>query len=215
MPLALNHLTGNHFLIAALAAFSLSAAKPAAADVFYFVAEDGTSHFSDQPSDSRHRLFLTVSGETRASSVEQRSRRGLSEARHQLDGEILAAAQANRIDAALLHSVVGVESGYNPKAVSPKGALGLMQLMPDTARRYGVADPLNAAQNLHGGARHLRDLLDRFSDDKTLALAAYNAGAGAVMAHGRRIPPYPETIRYVPKVLHLYERLRSGTQTSS
>lgn len=141
------------------------------------------------------------------------SPRSTTEARHPFDGEILAAAQANRIDVALLHSVVNVESGYNPRAVSPKGALGLMQLMPDTARRYGVADPLNAAQNLHGGARHLRDLLDRFSDDKTLALAAYNAGTGAVMAYGRRIPPYPETIRYVPKVLHLYELLRSSTKT--
>ena len=200
-------------LITVLLTISFSAATPAAADVFSFIAEDGTPHFSDQPSDSRHRLFLADKGKESVSSIGKISPRSTTEARHRFDGEILAAAQANRIDVALLHSVVNVESGYNPRAVSPKGALGLMQLMPDTARRYGVADPLNAAQNLHGGARHLRDLLDRFSDDKTLALAAYNAGTGAVMAYGRRIPPYPETIRYVPKVLHLYELLRSSTKT--
>lgn len=200
-------------LAAALFAFSLSAVTPAIADVFYFVAEDGTPHFSDQPSDSRHRLFLAVGGETQAAAAGRPASRSLREARRRLAGEITAAAQANRIDAALLHSVVEVESAYNPHAVSPKGALGLMQLMPDTARRYGVTDPLDAAQNLRGGARHLRDLLDKFSGDKTLALAAYNAGVGAVLAHGRRIPPYPETVRYVPAVLNRYELLRSGAQT--
>lgn len=205
-----NRPPSGRLLIAALLAFSLSAATPVMADVFYFVADDGTPHFSDQPSDSRHRLFLAVGGKTRATG--KVSRPGLREARQHLAEEITAAAQANRIDVALLHSVVEVESGYNPKAVSPKGALGLMQLMPDTARRYGVTDPLDAAQNLQGGARHLRDLLDRFSDDKKLALAAYNAGVGAVLAHGRRIPPYPETIRYVPAVLQRYELLRSGAQ---
>lgn len=206
-----NRPPSGRLLITALLAFSLSAATPVMADVFYFVADGGTPHFSDQPSDSRHRLFLAVGGKTQAAG--KVSRPGLREARRRLAEEITAAAQANRIDAALLHSVVEVESGYNPKAVSPKGALGLMQLMPDTARRYGVTDPLDAAQNLQGGARHLRDLLDRFSNDKKLALAAYNAGAGAVLAYGRRIPPYPETIRYVPAVLQRYELLRSGAQT--
>ena len=88
-----------------------------------------------------------------------------------------------------------------------------MQLMPATARRYGVADPFDSAQNLRGGAHHLRDLLDLFSGNKELALAAYNAGTGAVLAHGRRIPPFTETTRYVPAVLQRYELLRRGTQT--
>lgn len=214
MLLVVNYPIGGRLLIATLLAFSLSAAKPAVADIFYFVAEDGTSHFSDQASDSRYRLFLADKRKTPDLSIAKVSHQGgTSEAKLYFDREILAAARANQIDVALLHSVVGVESGYNPKAVSPKGALGLMQLMPDTARRYGVTDPFNAAQNLQGGAHLLRDLLDRFSDDKKLALAAYNAGIGAVLAHGRRIPPYPETARYVPAVLQRYEQLRKGAQT--
>lgn len=217
MLLVVNYPIGGRLLIATLLAFSLSAAKPAVADIFYFVAEDGTSHFSDQASDSRYRLFLAEKRKTPDRSIAKVSHQGGTRdaKRYYFDREILAAAQANQIDVALLHSVVGVESGYNPKAVSPKGALGLMQLMPDTARRYGVTDPLNAAQNLQGGAQLLRDLLDRFSDDKKLALAAYNAGIGAVLAHGRRIPPYPETARYVPAVLQRYEQLRKGTQTGT
>lgn len=214
MLLVVNYPIARHLLIAILLAFSLSVAKPAVADIFHFVAEDGTSHFSDQASDSRYHLFLAEKRKTPDLSIAKISHQGgTREAKRYFDREILAAARANQIDAALLHSVIGVESGYNPKAVSPKGALGLMQLMPDTARRYGVTDPLNATQNLQGGARLLRDLLDRFSDDKKLALAAYNAGIGAVLAHGRRIPPYPETARYVPTVLQRYEQLRNGMQT--
>ena len=199
-------------LMIMLFACGLYVAAPAAADVFQFIAEDGTPHFSDQPSDARFRLLLRTGGEVRAEPKGRPARPGLRAARRRFDGEISAAAQANRIDAALLHAVVEVESGYNARAVSPKGALGLMQLMPATARRYGVADPLDAAQNLHGGAHHLRDLLDLFSDNKELALAAYNAGTGAVLAHGRRIPPFAETTRYVPAVLQSYELLRRGTQ---
>jgi len=199
-------------LITVLLTISFSAATPAAADVFSFIAEDGTPHFSDQPSDSRHRLFLADKRKIPDLSIAKVSHQGRSEAKRYLDREILAAARANRIDVALLHSVIQVESSYNPKAISSKGALGLMQLMPETARRYSVTDPLDAAQNLQGGARLLRDLLDRFSDDKKLALAAYNAGTSAVMAHGRRIPPYPETVRYVPAVLQRYEQLRNDAQ---
>jgi len=215
MPLIFNHLTYSRLLIGTLLAFSLSIAEPAAADIFYFVTEDGTSHFSDQASDSRYRPFLVDKRKISNSSVARIFHRGTSEEKRHLDREIFAAAQVNGIDVALLHSVIEVESGYNPKAISPKGALGLMQLMPDTARRYNVTDPLNATQNLQGGARLLRDLLDRFSDDKELALAAYNAGTRAVMTHGRRIPPYPETVRYVPTVLQRYEQLRNGVNVLS
>ena len=82
--------------------------------------------------------------------------------------------------------------------------MGLMQLMPSTALRYGVVDAMDASQNLRGGAHHLRDLLDQFAGDHELALAAYNAGVGAVLAHGRQIPPFAETRRYVPAVMQLY-----------
>jgi soluble lytic murein transglycosylase-like protein len=116
------------------------------------------------------------------------------------------AARTYELEPALLHAVISVESGYNPKAKSRKGASGLMQLMPDTARRYGVADIFDPAQNVRAGARYLRDLLRMFNNDMKLALAAYNAGENAVIRHGR-IPPYQETVAYVPKVLAFYKKL--------
>jgi soluble lytic murein transglycosylase-like protein len=116
-------------------------------------------------------------------------------------------AEENGLDPALIKAVALVESGFNPKAVSPKGAQGLMQLMPATASRYGVSNPHDPYQSLRGGAQHLRDLLDEFSGDVTLALAAYNAGSGAVRRHGG-VPAYKETREYVAKV----ERNLGGTR---
>ena len=99
------------------------------------------------------------------------------------------------------------ESAYDPHAVSKAGAVGLMQLMPGTARRYGVTDRRDPRENLTGGVRYLRDLLIQFND-VVLALAAYNAGEFAVIEHGRRVPPYPETRAYVRKVLTFYREYR-------
>lgn len=118
--------------------------------------------------------------------------------------EIDQAARAYRLDRALLDAVIAVESAYARDAVSPKGAVGLMQLMPATAQRFGVADPHDVLQNIRGGARYLRYLLDSFGGDLGLALAAYNAGEGAVRRHGGRIPPWRETIDYVRKVKGRY-----------
>jgi soluble lytic murein transglycosylase-like protein len=117
----------------------------------------------------------------------------------------LAAEAARRygIDPALVLAVVDVESAFRPRAVSPKGAQGLMQLMPGTARELGVQDPFDPGQNLDGGARHLRALLNKYQGDLEKALAAYNAGAGAVERHGG-VPPYAETREYVRKVLGKY-----------
>ena len=98
-----------------------------------------------------------------------------------------------------MHAVIPAESGYNPNAVSRKGATGLMQLMPDTARRYGVQNILDPVQNIHGGVRYLKDLLAMFNGDIELALAGYNAGENAVIRAGRRIPPYPETMATFPR----------------
>jgi len=118
------------------------------------------------------------------------------------------AACAQGVDPDLLHAVIAAESGYARRAVSPRGAQGLMQLMPATARNYGVTDPFDARQNIHAGAQHLRRLLDQFGQDTTLALAAYNAGAGAVIRYQRRVPPYAETQAYVPRVLRRWAELR-------
>ena len=114
---------------------------------------------------------------------------------------IAAAADRHGLDRALLAAIVEMESGFQPRAVSPKGARGLMQLMPATAKRFGVTDPFDPAQSLDGGAQYLHWLLQRFEGRTDLALAAYNAGEGAVDRHGGRIPPYGETLRYVNGVL--------------
>lgn len=126
-----------------------------------------------------------------------------------LDLETLIAETARRhnLNPALVRSVVAVESAFHPNAVSPKGAQGLMQLMPHTARSLGVADPFDPAQNLDGGTRHLKDLVARYGGNLDLALAAYNAGQGAVQRH-RGVPPYRETREYVKKVLERYRKGR-------
>ena len=121
--------------------------------------------------------------------------------------EIVSAARKAGIDPALVHAVIGVESAYNAKAVSPKGAVGLMQVVPGTGRRYGVEDLLNPRANLSAGTQYLSYLMRIFEGDLELVLAAYNAGENAVLRHGRTIPPYRETRGYVPRVLRIYEAL--------
>jgi soluble lytic murein transglycosylase-like protein len=106
----------------------------------------------------------------------------------------------------LLHAVIAVESAYDSRAVSPKGAQGLMQLMPATARRFGVSDPFDPHENVRGGARYLKALLAQFNGDLRLTLAAYNAGESAVVRYGNRVPPFAETQKYVPKVIARMQR---------
>ena len=113
-------------------------------------------------------------------------------------------AQENQLSPQLVHSVIQVESNYNPDAVSPKGAQGLMQLIPSTARRFGVANVFDPADNIQGGARYLKHLLDLYKGDEALALAAYNAGEGAVSRYGG-VPPFPETQNYVARVRQLLD----------
>jgi soluble lytic murein transglycosylase-like protein len=121
---------------------------------------------------------------------------------------VSAAATANELPAALLHAVIKTESAYNPSAVSAKGAGGLMQLMPDTAREMGVTNVYDPKANIQGGARYLKRLMTLFDNDIALAVAAYNAGPQAVLSRGGVIPPFAETQRYVPSVLRQYRRLQ-------
>lgn len=120
--------------------------------------------------------------------------------------EVLLAAKETTIDPALIHAVIAVESKHNAKARSLKGAYGLMQLMPATAQRFNVRDKQNTKQNILAGAQYLRELLTAFNGDINLSLAAYNAGPGAVYKYGGHIPPYKETLEYVPKVLRFYRQ---------
>jgi soluble lytic murein transglycosylase-like protein len=121
---------------------------------------------------------------------------------------VLAAALASKIEPALIEAVITAESAFNPMAVSRTGAVGLMQLMPDTAERFGVTDRWDPAQNILGGAKYLNFLLNKFGNKK-LAIAAYNAGEGNVKKHRNKIPPFSETRAYVPRVLAYYTRYRS------
>ncbi|MDP1674712.1 MAG: lytic transglycosylase domain-containing protein [Burkholderiales bacterium] len=124
-------------------------------------------------------------------------------------GLIEAAARKAALNPALVHAIIAVESGYNPEARSPKGAIGLMQLMPATASRFGVTDPASSPEaNLRAGTRYLRYLMQLFDDQLELVLAAYNAGEHAVMRHGNRIPPFRETQKYVPAVMARYHEWR-------
>ncbi len=120
------------------------------------------------------------------------------------------AAKNMDVNPLLVHSVIQVESNYNPYAVSPKGARGLMQLMPATARRFGVKNSFDAKQNIEGGVKYLKFLQDTFKDDR-LAIAAYNAGEGAVTKYGN-VPPYPETMNYVAKVGKKYGQAKRAAE---
>jgi soluble lytic murein transglycosylase-like protein len=128
---------------------------------------------------------------------------------HRLDRIVSAAAERHKIDPALVKAVISTESGWNPQAVSNKGAVGLMQLIPGTAQRYGVGNPFDPAQNVEGGTTYLKWLLDRYNGDLTKSLAAYNAGERSVDRSGG-VPAYPETRRYVQKVTDTYFRSGAG-----
>ena len=118
--------------------------------------------------------------------------------------EFRAAARQTGVDDAWLRAVAHAESDFDAKALSPKGAMGVMQLMPDVAKEYGVADPYSSTESINAGARHLRGLMRRYKGDLTLVAAAYNAGIGTVSRYGG-VPPYAETQEYVSKVTALYE----------
>jgi soluble lytic murein transglycosylase-like protein len=163
---------------------------------FRLIDEEGVTHITDSPTDPRYRPLSSFSGTSSGwLKVPQSVRGGAVFAE-----EIRATAERYGVSATLVEAVIQTESAFNPWAVSRKGAQGLMQLMPQTAYALGVRDSFNPRQNIDGGVRHLRYLLDRYPGNMALALAAYNAGEGAVDYH-RGIPPYPETQQYVKKVL--------------
>jgi hypothetical protein len=122
------------------------------------------------------------------------------------------AAKRHDVDPLLVHSVIQVESNYNPYAVSPKGAQGLMQLMPETARRFGVRNSFDIKENIEGGVRYLKYLGTLFPQDPRLTVAAYNAGEGAVWKYGNSIPPYRETVQYVDRVGKRYGQARRAAE---
>lgn len=201
------------------------------ADIYAFVDSRGVKHISNIRDDPRYQLIMRTP-EYRRPDKPQPSSYAPSRSISRGDGYVfsgkrrigksIAINNANRkryakdiaqiatqynLDPALIHAVISAESAFNPYAISPKGAIGMMQLMPDTARRFGVYDPYDPIANMQGGARYLRWLIDRFNNT-SLALAAYNAGEGAVENYGNTIPPYQETQTYVNRVLQYYNFYR-------
>lgn len=178
----------------------------AGGDIYWFQDEQGVVHMSNVPVDARFQFKEREGRQKETKILSGKPKRGY-------DKLIDRVAHAEGLDSDLLRAVVETESNFDPKAVSKKGALGLMQLMPETARGMGVTDPFHPAENLGAGARYLRQLIDKYEGKLTLALSAYNAGENAVERY-KGIPPFPETEDYVRKVLEAYDRTAKKRQAA-
>lgn len=187
--------------------FAIGAAAPVQAEVYWFTDENGVTHFSNVPTDARYVPFIR---DGRGKTARKPATSIAPHLKARYASMIDSIAHIYSLESELIHAVVSVESAYDASAISEKGAAGLMQLMPATARRYGVIDRFDPVQNLHGGAKYLSDLLRMFNGDVSLSLAAYNAGERNVIRHGNRIPPFSETRNYVPRVLDLYRKYQAG-----
>lgn len=177
----------------------------AGADIYKYVDKHGRIHLSDKPAhDGYKRIVRTWKGWKEA----QVAYRDSAKNRKRYAPAIDSVAKQNRLPRALVHAVITAESAYDPNAVSHAGAVGLMQLMPGTAERYGVRNRKDPLANVAGGTRYLRDLLKMFDNNLVLALAAYNAGENAVIKYGNKIPPYEETQTYVQRVLKFYNNYK-------
>jgi len=162
------------------------------AEIYKYVDSKGIIHFTDTPTTGFYRIYRSDVG-------------GLSA----LYSLVQYYARLNNLDENLVRAVIKVESDFNPKAVSRRGAIGVMQLMPETAKSLKVHNPFDLEQNIRGGTRYLKSLLERFNNDLDLALAAYNAGPTAVLRHGG-IPPYDETRNYVKRVKQYLRNYRQS-----
>jgi soluble lytic murein transglycosylase-like protein len=185
-------------------AVMLGMGPPAEAQIYSWRDANGSLVLSDRVPASAPDTYLVA----HATSI-RTTRPASSGYADEYESLIVRHAAMNNLRPDLVRAVIQVESGFNPRAVSPKGALGLMQLMPGTAAELGVSNPLNPAQNIKGGSAYLRQLLDKFNGNEELALAAYNAGPEAVDRYGQRVPPYRETLDYVRQVKN-----RTGVSSS-
>ncbi len=181
---------------------------PSQADIYKYVDKHGRVILTDKPAHTGYkRLVKTWKG-----WEEAKTPKNFNWAKNQrkFDPTIRSVAKMYKLPHALVHAVITAESSYNPNAISRAGAVGLMQLMPETAKQYGVSNRRDPKQNIYGGSRYLRYLLKLFKNNLVLALAAYNAGEGAVKKYGNKIPPYRETRNYVNKVIKYYKKYRSS-----
>ena len=200
----------KRLIVHLISGFLLLTGLPAAAEIFKYKDRSGNVHFTDKPmkKGSGLRLLWRSGSDPRFGPVSRINTGAMKRNQVRYAGMINSVAKNTRIRPELLHAVVRAESAYDPNARSPKGAEGLMQLMPATASRYKVSDSLDPEQNLKGGALYLRDLLEMYDSDLMLALAAYNAGENAVKKYDNQVPPFPETQNYVRKVIKFYQQNR-------
>lgn len=192
---------------------ALLAAANAHADIYLFTDAAGITHFSNVPNDARYERIDELSASAASAPMPERAvaptpSKDWAARAARYDKVIDRAARAAAIHPSLVRALILVESGFYPNAVSKRGAVGLMQLRPATAKHYGAVNLFDPEQNISAGTRYLRDLIMRFKKLE-LALAAYNAGEAAVEHYGGRVPPFDETVHYVPNVLKTYALLRS------
>jgi soluble lytic murein transglycosylase-like protein len=186
---------------------SLLCVSVAQADLYKKIDQQGRVLFTDKPEGRGYKLIMrTPQKGTVAYRHFERNRRKLTPL-------IRQQAKKHKVDSALVMAVIHAESAYDQRAISRAGAVGLMQLMPKTAERFGVTNRNNPAQNISGGTRYLRHLLELFKFDIRLALAAYNAGESTVAKYGNKIPPYPETQTYVKRVVKHYQYYLSDNKS--
>ena len=185
-------------LLPALIVLTLFVISPASADIYLYIDSQGVLHFTNTPTSNRYKVYMRESLRKPEAFYNIES----------YDDVISEAARRNGLSSSLLKALIHVESYFNPRAVSKKGAMGLMQIMPENLQLLNIKDPFDPWQNIMGGAAYLRAMLERFSGQLPLALAAYNAGPTAVEKYND-IPPFPETQNYVQKVMrffHLYRK---------
>jgi soluble lytic murein transglycosylase-like protein len=180
----------------------LCLSTPASAGIYRYVDERGVIHFTNCPRESKFKLYLRESKED-GEEIRSLSVHYMKDSKH-YDSLISEFSKKYQVDFALIKAMIRAESGFNPFAISRKGAKGLMQLMPETALRMNVSNLFNPKENIEGGVRYLKYLLSLFNNDLRLSLAAYNAGENLV-SELRSIPPYRETVDYVRKVLNYYQ----------
>jgi len=171
--------------------FSIAVSISVLADIYRYVDENGVWHFTNLPTGGKYKLYIKTPRRTPSAYIKE------------YEGIILQAASRFGVDASLVKAVIKAESDFDSRAVSSKGAEGLMQLMPQTSDALAVTDPFDPVENIFGGTRYLSLLLKRFKNDQRLAVAAYNAGPERVESH-QGVPPIPETERFVEKVMNYY-----------
>lgn len=205
-------MTLRRYALAPILAATLAAPAAGAAELYSYVDADGVINITNVPTDARYKRVRTneVAGLYRPQPAGAARAVPAPRKREAYQAHVKGAADKYKLPEALILAVMAVESNFDPHALSDKGAMGLMQLMPATAKDLYVADAWDPAQNIEGGARYLRLLANQYSGDLVKTLAAYNAGPDAVRRAGEAVPDYPETREYVRKVVALYQAFKAG-----